>query len=143
MGRFFGKNVTKRKAINTLACGEGQFGVRETYDTYFFGIRTSKGRTRDICYNGSISPPSGDSPLLNFNSSTDKVDMIEARKFRIEKDDKTGWYRWTCKDGSVSGIESTRSGAKEAGKKACGIANFDIDEILVTKLIAEYEVLSS
>ena len=144
MGRIFGKHVTNRIAINTLACGEGRFGVRETYNSYFFGIKIGSG-TRDICYDGFIAPPSGSGTthLLNLNSATDKLVFIVGRKYKIEKDDKTGWFRWTCKDGNNSGIEPTRNAAKEAGNKACGIANFEIDEILVSKMIIEYEVLAS
>jgi hypothetical protein len=48
-GKFFGKNVTSRMGVNEKICGEGSTGVIETYDTYFFGIRTSSGNTRTKC----------------------------------------------------------------------------------------------
>ncbi|MGS0527661.1 hypothetical protein ACU8V7_23230 [Zobellia nedashkovskayae] len=139
MGKFFGRNVTSRISINSLACGEGKFGVREKFDRFAFGIKFGSG-SQDVCYDGIIAPPSDNgNSLLNLNSNTDKFEFIEKRKYRIEKDSNTGWYRWTCRgDATVNGIESTRSGANTAGKEACGIANFGISEVLVTKLVVEY-----
>jgi len=135
--RLFGRSETKRIGINTLTCGEGQIGQRIWYDSYFFGFKTGSG-FEDRCI-GGIAPPSGGSnPFLDFNSKEDKLE-IAGKAYRIRKDRATGGYRWSCKDGSNEGVEGSKEGAKSMGKKYCGIANFDVDEVLITSLSIEYE----
>lgn len=142
MGKFFGRHVTKRIGINELACGKGSVGVRETYDTYFFGIRTSRGKTEDKCIKKSLVPSTSDnSNFVNFNSTIDKIEKIALRKFTITRTKTTKWYRWTCKgDSSKTGVTSSRSSAVEAGKKACGKAEVVVDNVLMTKMKADFEL---
>lgn len=140
MGKFFGRNVTKRIGINELACGKGSVGVRETYDTYFFGIKTSSGKTRDVCIKKELIPNNSGGNSLNLNSTLDEIEQIALRKYVITRSKTTGWYRWSCKDDpSISGISGTRSGAASAGKSACGKSEVIIDDVLVTKIQAHYE----
>lgn len=48
-------------------------------------------------------------------------------KYTVSQSSTTGWWNWSCKDGSGSGSSSTKREAKKAGKAACGLANVDID----------------
>jgi hypothetical protein len=138
--RLFGKSVTSEVAVNSLKCGAGRLGVEQTYDTYFLGIRTSSGNTRLNCFGGIAN--NGNDANISFNSQQDKLEFLPQKKYRIEKDDKTNWYRWTCKSNGNSGIAPTRAGAKNEGKKYCGTANFEVSEVLTTKLTVEYQDIS-
>ena len=53
-------------------------------------------------------------------------DQSHQRKFTLSKSNSTGWWVWECKDGSGGGSSPTKSGAKAAGKAACGSANVQI-----------------
>jgi len=141
MGKFFGKHVTSAIAVNEKICGEGSFGVVETYDTYFFGIRTSTGNTRTKCIKNSLTSSTETGGSVDFNSTIDEIEQIALRKYVVTRSGTTGWYRWTCKDdASKSGVSSSKSGAAAAGKSACGSGQVIIDDINVTKLQAHYEV---
>ncbi len=45
---------------------------------------------------------------------------VQARKFKLNKSDATGWWGWECKDGSASGWAATKAEAKDAARDACG-----------------------
>ena len=65
---------------------------------------------------------------------------IHAKKYKLNKSDKTGWWGWECKDGSSSGWSSTKSGARDAAKDACGsIANSDFNDPLSDAYGAMYD----
>ncbi len=135
--RLFGKSLTSEIGINTLACGAGSVGVRKCYDHYFLGVKTGSS-CKDTCI-GGITNPSGSSPVIGLSSQTDKFTKIAARKFKIEKDKATGWFRWTCSGSGDSGIEPTRSAAKAAGRENCS-GEVHIEEIIITSMAIKFDV---
>ena len=143
MGKFFGRHVTHEVAVNELVCGAGKLGVRETYDTYFFGIRISSGNENTRCFGGVASPTNGneDNGLLDLNSSNSKVEMLAKKRYRIKRSKTTKWYHWSCTSGSGAyGIEPSRKQARQAARKACSSIEPVVNEIEVTELAAVFQI---
>lgn len=62
----------------------------------------------------------------NGSNNQDGYDVM-TKNYTIGKSNTTGWWTWSCKDGSAGGSTNSRKSAKAAGKENCGsIANTDI-----------------
>ena len=42
--------------------------------------------------------------------------------YTLDQSSTTGWWHWTCKDGSNQGWLPTKSAARKEGRKECGTA---------------------
>jgi hypothetical protein len=66
------------------------------------------------------------------NSEIPQNNTVEKqlRPYKIDKSSSTGWFHWTCKDGSGEGWASTRSEARSQGRAGCGgsLANVNVED---------------
>ena len=65
--------------------------------------------------------------------------FIVQRKYNLEKDKKTGWWRWTCKGSSKTGTSATKKGARQAGRENCAGA-FNLESVDLIEAVMTFEL---
>jgi len=133
--RFWGKEYThigldeNDKPVPCYKIYKGGIVTRRGCDTKSLNTNTNLDTSSAIT---NLSAKVGAVIVDNGNNS-----IIARRKYNLEQDDKTGWWRWSCKNSNESGLSATKRGARKEGRENC--SEFNIEEVSLREAVLTFD----